>query len=256
MSGSERFYRAREFAELAGVTIRTLHHYDRLGLLKPRRNGAGYRLYAERDLERLEHIVALKFLGLPLKQIKTLLGKTRFELSEALALQREVLNSRRDLLNRTIAAIQQAEEMLRHGNRPHAAILRRIIEVIEMQNNASWIENYYSPEAKRKLEAREQEWSPELQERVSKEWTELFRDVETCLDEDPAGEKGQALANRWCNLVGQFTGGDKQISEGLGRLWSDRSNWPADAKTQAQPYANQRVWEFIERAMAARKTKS
>ena len=45
-------YRAREFAELAGVTVRTLHHYDRLDLLKPRRTDAGYRLYRDRDLER------------------------------------------------------------------------------------------------------------------------------------------------------------------------------------------------------------
>ena len=63
-------YQAHEFAELAGVTIRTLHHYDRLGLLKPsRRTEAGYRLYSESDLVRLEQIIVLKFLGLPLKRI-------------------------------------------------------------------------------------------------------------------------------------------------------------------------------------------
>ncbi len=57
-------YRARQFANLAGVTVRTLHHYDRFGLLKPRRRtDAGYRLYEDRDLERLEQVVALKFLG-------------------------------------------------------------------------------------------------------------------------------------------------------------------------------------------------
>lgn len=253
MSGVERVYRAHEFAKLAGVTIRTLHHYDRLGLLKPRRNGAGYRLYAERDLERLEHIIALKFLGLPLKQIKTLLGKTHFELSGALALQREVLNSRRELLNRTITAIEEAEEMLRRGNRPHAAILRRIIEVIEMQSNANWTEKYYSPEARQKMEVYKQGWSPELQERMSQEWTILFRDIEASLDEDPAGAKAQALTDRWCNLVGQFTRGDKEISEGLGQMWGDRANWPEEAKGQTAGYENQRVWEFIARTMEVRK---
>ena len=44
-------FRAREFAELAGVTVRTLHHYDRIGLLTPRRTPAGYRLYSASDLE-------------------------------------------------------------------------------------------------------------------------------------------------------------------------------------------------------------
>ena len=63
-------YHVREFAKLAGVTVRALHHYDRLGLLKPTRSEAGYRLYYLRDLERFEQIVALKFLGIPLKQIR------------------------------------------------------------------------------------------------------------------------------------------------------------------------------------------
>ena len=68
-------YRIREFAELAGVTVRALHHYDRLGLLKPRRTQTGYRVYSAKDLETLEQIVALKFIGLPLDKIKLLLPK-------------------------------------------------------------------------------------------------------------------------------------------------------------------------------------
>ena len=53
-------YRVQEFAEMAGLTVRALHHYDRLGLLKPGRSQAGYRLYCLEDLQRLEQIVALK----------------------------------------------------------------------------------------------------------------------------------------------------------------------------------------------------
>ena len=54
---------------MAGVTVKALHHYDRLGLLSPSRTEAGYRVYSARDLETLEQIIALKFLGLPLKKI-------------------------------------------------------------------------------------------------------------------------------------------------------------------------------------------
>ena len=53
-----KLYHVREFAQLAGVTVRALHHYDRLGLLRPSRTETGYRLYYLRDLERLEQIVA------------------------------------------------------------------------------------------------------------------------------------------------------------------------------------------------------
>jgi DNA-binding transcriptional MerR regulator len=60
-----RKYQVREFALLSGVTVRALHHYDRLGLLRPRRSHNGYRAYGEQDLARLEQIVALKFVGYP-----------------------------------------------------------------------------------------------------------------------------------------------------------------------------------------------
>jgi DNA-binding transcriptional MerR regulator len=92
---AERTYGIREFSELAGVTVRALHHYDRLGLLKPRRTQTGYRVYAAKELETLEQIVALKFIGLPLNKIKLLLRRNRFDLSTALRAQRTLLEQRR-----------------------------------------------------------------------------------------------------------------------------------------------------------------
>ncbi|MET0650609.1 MAG: MerR family transcriptional regulator, partial [Pyrinomonadaceae bacterium] len=88
----ERLYRASEFAGLTGVTVRTLHHYDRAGLLRPgRRTGAGYRLYGAREFARLQQILTLKFIGLPLAEIKGLLEGRTLDLSETLRLQREAL---------------------------------------------------------------------------------------------------------------------------------------------------------------------
>lgn len=76
-TGSEaaRLRRIKEFAGEAGVTVRTLQFYDRLGLLKPAAlSEGGYRLYGETQLARLEHIMALRFVGFNLDQIKELLG--------------------------------------------------------------------------------------------------------------------------------------------------------------------------------------
>jgi DNA-binding transcriptional MerR regulator len=69
-----RTYRVQQFAALAGVTVKTLHHYDRLGLLRPERTAAGYRVYSDDDLQRLAQITALKLVGVPLKGIAPLLG--------------------------------------------------------------------------------------------------------------------------------------------------------------------------------------
>jgi len=233
--------------------VRTLHHYDRLGLLRPARARNGYRAYGERDLARLEQIVALKFVGLPLRRIKTLLDRDGVELAGALGKQRRALEAKRGLLDQAIAAIGQAEAEIAAGQRPDAAILRRIIEVMEMQNDAEWTMKYYDDAAQAKLAERRKLWSPELQERVSRQWLELIRDVEAALGEDPAGEKGQALAARWTGLVEEFTGGDPQVTAGLQDLYADKANWPTQAKEQAQPFAvRAEVWGFINRAIAAR----
>jgi len=244
---------AQQFAELAGVTVRTLHHYDRMGLLRARRTEAGYRVYRESDLERLEQIVALKFVGLPLKRIKTLLDRDNLELAEALPRQRLVLEAKRKLIDRAILAIQDAERTLATGQRPDAAILKKIIEVIEMPEKPMWAEKYYTEEARAKIAERAKDWDPKKNEEATRQWSELFKDVEASLGEDPAGAKAQALAVRWKTLVEGFTGGDPEVSKGLSALWKDKQNWPEETKQQMAPFVNPKIWEFIQKAMAAGK---
>ena len=249
-----RTFQAQEFARLAGITVRTLHHYDRLGLLKPCRTDAGYRLYRECDLERLEQIVALKFIGLPLKQIKSLLDRNPFGMADALRIQRNALEDKRRLLGRAIHAIQQAELALDAGSSPDPAALRKIIEVIEMQNNSDWMMKYYSEDARAKIAERGRSWTPELQAQCEKDWADLFRDVEANLDQDPAGATAQALAARWIKLVEGFTGGDPVVTDGLKELYADRPNWPAELQQKAAPFSNPRVLQFINQAIAIRKS--
>ena len=241
--------RIQEFAEQAGVTVRALHHYDRLGLLRPRRNGSGYRLYGPRELERLEQIVALKFIGIPVKQIKAVLDRNGSNLPEALRMQRTVLEEKRRMLDGAIQAIRKAEQAFAAGGRPDAAILKKIIEVIEMQNKNYWSDKYYSPEARAKIIERQKEWTPQLQAKAGKDWLDLFRDVEAALDEDPAGEKAQALGARWKALVGGFTGGDPEIAKGLNRMYADRPNWPAEMQERMAPFRNPKVREFMGRVL-------
>src|SRR5438128_8550399 len=81
-------YSVRAFAELAGVTVKTLHYYERRGLLAPRRTRAGYRRYTIKDLARLQRIIALKSLGLPLKQITPLVCSARLPAFAPKALRR------------------------------------------------------------------------------------------------------------------------------------------------------------------------
>ena len=242
-----KLYRTRQFAELAGITVRTLHHYDRLGLLKPKgRSGAGYRLYCERDLLRLEQVLVLKYLGLSLAQIGRALDGKSVSVQATLRLQRWALEAKRNHLESAIRAIDEAGRLLQPGHPPDWTALHNIIEVISMDNNTNWAEQYYSAEARAKVEERKKLWNPELQAKVSQDWAELIGDVEASLGEDPAGPKGQALAARWRELVRGFTGGDPEIQAGLNKMYSDAQNWPGEMK---KPYSDD-VDRFIRRAMS------
>jgi hypothetical protein len=136
--------------------------------------------------------------------------------------------------------------------------LKKIIEVLEMQNDMEWSKKYYSEEAQAKIEERGKNWTPELQARVTQEWKELLKEVEAALsqDEDPSGPKGRELAQRWSKLVGGFTAGDPEIQRGLNRMYADQANWPAHTQTFFSDFPqllNAEVQSFIKKAMEARK---
>ncbi len=241
-----------EFAEKAGVTVRALHHYDRLGLLKPSgRSAAGHRLYGERDFVRLQQIVTLKFIGLPLKQIKDLLDRGDLDLPSTLSLQRRLLLEKRLQVEMAIQAIEEAERSLQSSHAPDLAVLKKIIEVMERQNNMEWAKKYYSDEAKTKIAERARTWTPELQAKVEQDWKELIRDVESAMssNQDPSGPKARTLAERWSNLVRGFTGGDREVQAGLNKLYADQGSWPSSF---TKPFSDE-VWQFIKKAMAAHK---
>ena len=156
MNGSsENLFKARKFAELTGVTVRALHHYDRLGLLKPSRySRAGYRLYRESDVARLEQIVALKFIGFSLNEIKKILSRGSVDLATTLRQQREAITEKRNRLELAVQAIQRAEYVVATSKDPGWETFFKIIEVINMQTDMNWSKKYYSEEAQAEIEKR------------------------------------------------------------------------------------------------------
>src|ERR1041385_4337062 len=156
-------FKVSEFAEKAGVTVRTLHHYDRLGLLKPsERNRSGYRLYGERDLVRLQQIATLKFIGLSLKQIKDVLNGNDLDLPATLSLQRRLLTDKRRQIELALRAIEEAERSMGQNRGPDWAALKKIIEVMEMEINKDWMKKYYSDEAQAKIAQKAANFTPEM----------------------------------------------------------------------------------------------
>jgi DNA-binding transcriptional MerR regulator len=100
-----------QVADQFDVTVRTLHHYDEIGLLVPsERTSAGYRLYNDRDITRLQHVVVYRRLGFALEEIALLLDDPAADLGEHLRRQREAVLSRLEEMGDLVRAIDQALE--------------------------------------------------------------------------------------------------------------------------------------------------
>ncbi|MGD2069285.1 MAG: MerR family transcriptional regulator [Gemmatimonadota bacterium] len=105
-----------EVAELAHVTVRTLHHYDEIGLLTPSdRTGSGYRLYSRSELDRLHQILLFRELGFGLEAVGHLLDDPTFDLEDALRAQRDLLTERVEKTEAIIRAVEAALESLEKG---------------------------------------------------------------------------------------------------------------------------------------------
>jgi DNA-binding transcriptional MerR regulator len=220
-------YSPHKFARRSGVTVRTLHYYDQMGLLKPSdHTGVGFRLYRDDDFVRLQQIVTLKFIGFSLKEIKHLLDRKGSGLSAALRAQRMALEQKRRHLDSAIQAIANAEGISASRSRPDWETFQRITEEIQRQTNPDGMKKYYSEQARKLLAQRQTLRLPELQKEVEEKWAVLLQDIEaaTTSGMDPASPPAQALAERQAKLIECVTS--------MRRLANDLANFARIRRTR------------------------
>ena len=235
-----RGYTVHEFAALAGVTVKALHHYDRIGLLTPPRTASRYRSYVTADLTKLRQILALRALGLPLRRIRELLGPGAPPLQLTLRQQRHVLEERRRHLDRAIRALESAEAGLESSSGGDAA-LDALIEVIGMQDSIDEMRKYYSDDVW-------DGWRRHYEQWPSQAWRDLYRDVNALLDAkaspDPMAENAQALGDRWLALDKAETSVGA-VRTGLRKAWADRGHWPAWMQARLAEHHVDRATRFV-----------
>lgn len=109
-------YTVKAVADLAGISIRTLHHYDEIGLLRPAQvSTSGYRLYSEGDLERLQQVLFFRELGLSLHEIREIIGHPGFDRRQALLDHKQLLLERQERLQRLIQSVDRTLDALERG---------------------------------------------------------------------------------------------------------------------------------------------
>ncbi|HWT25073.1 MAG TPA: MerR family transcriptional regulator [Solirubrobacteraceae bacterium] len=241
---TETRLRIGEVAEATGVTVRTLRHYDALGLLVPsERTSSGYRLYAEADLRRLYRILALRRVGFGLDDIAAALEADGDDPRPALRRHLAQLDEQVRLAETLRARLTRILDVLDRAEEPSGAMF---IEAIE---GMTTMERYYTLEQLEQLEQRRQALGPEAIERVQQEWADLYAELERhrAAGVDPGAPEVQALARRSSELIEMFTGGDPGIRASLQRMYDEQGPERA-SRGMAKP----ELVEYLQRAHAAR----
>jgi DNA-binding transcriptional MerR regulator len=221
-------YRVAEFARLAGITVRTVQFYDRIGLLKPAQTTeGGHRLYRRRDLLRLQQILTLKWMGFKLDQIKELLESPRYDLRTALHMQKAAIDSQ-------IASLQAASDALARGLSAGAleaglldsAGVNAVIQAVTLPPEGHWARDFYSDEAWAGITTRGMQYTPEQIAQFTHDWQELIGQFDELRDWPPDSQPVQQLAATMAGYLDMFTAGDTDTAAGLQRLWAKPESLP------------------------------
>lgn len=146
MDLNEKMYTVKEFADLTGVTERTLRYYDRKGVLVPTNyNKKGHRLYDHEDIVKMQKILTLKYLGFSLKEIIENLSKhSTNSVRDTLDKQKELLKKKRDEIDNVIRTIKRVEQIIKHEE-VESDLLLAIIHSIQMEKRqGDWLSNHLS----------------------------------------------------------------------------------------------------------------
>ncbi len=232
-----------QLAQRTGLSVRTLHHYDQIGLLVPAgRTASGHRLYGSEEIGRLQQIAALRQLGFSLEEIRESLARPGFTLERTLELQMHRLGQQMEHAGRLLERLEKIRLRLKAADRVSVEELMQAIEETIMYDK------YYTPEQLEKLEQRRETVGEERIHEVKAEWARLFERFGAEMEKgtDPVDESVLEIARQATGLIQEFTGGDAGIQQSLGHMVSENresmyAQWGVDPK----------VAEYMGQAMAA-----
>lgn len=235
-----------ELARRSGVSIRTLHHYDAIGLLRPAVGGAGeHRLYGRAEVARLARIRSLQALGLSLAEVASCLDDRGFEPARVIDLHLERLKDELDEARALRDRLEAIARSLRAADEPSTELLFETLDATRELEEL--IERHYTPEQRALLRDRADSVGSDAIERAQREWRELFDAFRTAKEagEAPDAETVRPLAQRARELVEAFTGGDPGVRESLGRMYAENPELPRRWGVDRE------LWQFVQAAQAA-----
>lgn len=227
-----------ELAKRSGLTVRTLHHYDTLGLLTPSaRSDAGYRLYERSDIARLHQIQALRRFGMSLTDIGQWLANRNVSLDTLIARQIDMLTQQIEDASRLRERLVRLQTQLSSGEAPELAEWLTTLELMNMYDK------YFSQDELARFPLYQNKQAHES------DWPAIVAEVKGLMAraEPSTGEAAQAVSRRWMMLIVRDTAGDARL---LAKLNTMHKSEPS---VQSQTGITKDLMQYVKEAFAQTK---
>lgn len=222
-------YTIKQLSDLAGITRRTLHYYDEIGLLRPTEiSGNGYRWYSQQDLLRLQQILLYRESGMPLAEIKQILDNTSFDKVSALQAHREILQKQQTPLVGLIATVEQTIDFLQGAGRMSPKELFKAFNEEEEKMYESEDMEMYDPEIVKASYTRWRSYSKVEKQRISEEGNAAYEALVLAMPHGPASPEAQAGVERWRKHIEYFWVPNNEQMIGLTDLYNEDPRFKAN----------------------------
>ena len=245
-------------ARKTGLTVRTLHHWEDIGLIKPVRSESGQRHYGVRDLVSITQIKQLKAANLRLEDIAALMEGTSDAL-QVLSTQMALLESQKHEITTAVQGLKEAIHTLEAGHAPSLAHLCTAIKWGQSHmSEDKWqavYDAYYTKDEQAEWANAKLSWAadmgPDGIKNTEQKWAHLIARIEDLIQQgaQPTDASARACAGEWAALTGEFIERNPALAAGVGRMYDDLENW--DAKTGGnapEPPFSPEVWNFVQEA--------
>jgi DNA-binding transcriptional MerR regulator len=233
-----------EVARRTGISIRTLHYYDEIGLVSPSQHtDAGHRIYTDDDVQRLQQILILRSLGFSLEKIRQFLGApTGSHMLDVI--EQHMVRIRREIDDRhkVVTCLEKLADRLRLKQNMTIDEILNLMEALEM------IDKYYTQEQLDELKSRADAIGEEGMKKAQDDWKALIEEIQIEMDRsaNPEDESVQYLAQRWLALIQLFSGGNPTIGKSMQAMYSQEG-----AARASRGALNEATMAFMSKAMQA-----
>ena len=222
-------YTVKQLSTLAGVTPRTLRHYDQIGLLAPESVGEnGYRYYGEQSLLRLQQILFYRELGLPLEAIKEIMGRRDFNVLAALQEHRQGLQKRVQRLRQLIQTVDRTIDHLKGGTQMSSKGLFEGFSEEQQEEYARQAEQLYDPETVRESNRKWKTYSAEMKQSILDEGKQIYVDMVAAMPQGAESLEAQAIVERWRRHMDYFWTPSLDQLLGLATMYANSPDFKAN----------------------------